>query len=287
MTSNPFASVTNAAPMDETTGGKATVKRTRRQRTARERWIALGLGGGFILLILVVWQVLASTAIINSFLFSSPVGMVSRLWANLISGELSDGLLVSLEEFVIGFAIALVGGAVIGVVMGRFKWVERLVDPLVWIAYAAPLLALYPLFVLVFGLGEPSVIAITVVLSIVPIIANVALGLRNTDPKLVKAARSFGAGERAMLVKVVLPASIPTLMAGVRLGLGRALVGVVIGEFFAGNAGIGYNISFFAGRLRADDLMSSILVVLIVGVLLNMGARRLERLSDFWRSDSV
>jgi NitT/TauT family transport system permease protein len=88
-----------------------------------------------------------------------------------------------------------------------------------------------------------------------------------------------------MLRKVILPASVPTIMAGLRLGVGRALVGVVVGEFFAGDGGIGFNISYFAGRLGTTDVLASVFVVVVAGVALNVLARRLEKLADSWRAD--
>jgi NitT/TauT family transport system permease protein len=169
--------------------------------------------------------------------------------------------------------------------MGRYSYVEYAVEPYVWLLYSAPIVALFPLLVLALGLGSPAVVGITFLMSVVPVIVNSQQGVRNVDPALVQVARSLRASEAAMLRKVILPASVPTITAGLRLGLGRALVGVVVGEFFAGDGGIGYNISYFAGHLGTTDVLASVFVVIVVGVALHVVARRLESVADTWRAD--
>jgi NitT/TauT family transport system permease protein len=251
----------------------------------KDRAIGAALGIGFIVLLLAVWQYLAHTGTLDAFLFSKPSAIVSTFKTQITDGSLPRSLGTSAIDFVFGFGLSLVIGLPLGMVMGRYWAVEAFLDPLIWFGYSAPLIALYPLFVLVFGLGRPTVVALTFCLSVVPVLANAANGIRSTDPALVQMAKSFSAGERQVVTKVVVPASIPTLMAGVRLGMGRALTGVIIGEFFTGNSGVGYNVSFYAGRLRANDLMTSIVVVALLGVLMNWGLKRLERVGDSWRAD--
>jgi ABC-type nitrate/sulfonate/bicarbonate transport system permease component len=269
----------------------ATVTRTAARAaaptTARRdgRLVPVLLGGGFLVAVAVIWQVAASTGLVNDFLASSP----QLIWESLVE-QVSSGLLLrsvgtSALELVIGFALAGAVGVVFGLLMGRYRYVEYAIEPYVWLLYSAPVVALFPLLVLLLGLGSPTVIAITFLMSVVPVIVNSMQGVRNVDPNLLQAARSFSASEAAMLRKVILPASIPTIMAGLRLGVGRALVGVVVGEFFAGDGGIGYNISYFASRLGTTDVLASVFVVVVAGVALNLLARRLEGLADSWRTD--
>ncbi|MCI2415958.1 ABC transporter permease [Saccharopolyspora sp. K220] len=252
--------------------------------TRQSRIIPVLLGGGFLVAVAVVWQLAAALGLINSFLTSSP----QLIWESLISQGTSGLLLrsigISALELLIGFVLAAVVGVVLGLVMGRYRYVEYAIEPYVWLLYSAPIVALFPLLVLMLGLGSPTVVAIAFLMSVVPVIINSMQGVRNVDPQLVRAAKSFGASEAALLHKVILPGSVPTIMAGLRLGVGRALVGVVVGEFFAGDGGIGYNISYFAGHLGTTDVLASVFVVIVAGVGLNVLARRLEGLADSWRA---
>jgi NitT/TauT family transport system permease protein len=243
------------------------------------------LGGGFIVLLLVVWQLAVSLGLVNSFLTSSPLLIAQAIGRQAQSGTLLAGLATSAVELALGFGLAAVGGVLAGLLMGRYRWVEFALEPYVWVLYSAPIVALFPLLVLVFGLGTPAVTAIAFLMAVVPIVVNASQAVRNVDQKLVSAAVSFGAGETSLLAKVILPASVPTVMAGLRLGLGRALVGVVIGEFFAGDGGIGYDISYYAGHLGTTDVLAAVVVVIVVGLLLNGAARWVERRADSWRTD--
>jgi NitT/TauT family transport system permease protein len=243
------------------------------------------LGGGFIVVIAALWQIAATLEIINPFLTSSPTLIAHALVEQATSGSLLSSVGVSAVELCAGFGMAAVAGVAVGLLMGRYRYVEFAVEPYVWLLYSAPIVALFPLLVLAFGLGRPAVTAITFLMAVVPVVINASQAVRNVDRKLVDAAASFGAGESALLVKVILPASVPTVMAGLRLGLGRAMVGVVIGEFFAGDGGIGYNISYYAGHLGTTDVLASVVVVIAAGLLLNALAGRLERMADSWRTD--
>jgi len=247
--------------------------------------MAIILGGGLIVAGLAAWQVAASAKVINPFLTSSPWLIVKSLGHQLASGALPHSVAISALEFLVGFVISAVAGVSVGMLMGRYRYVEYAMDPYVWLLYSSPIVALFPLMVLIFGLGHTTVVAITVSISIVPIIVNSAQGVRNVDSNLIQTAKSFGASESAILRKVIFPASVPTVAAGLRLGMGRALVGVVIGEFFAGDGGIGFDVSYFAGQLQTTDVMAAVFVVVLAGVLLNLLARRLEKLADSWRSD--
>ncbi|MEV6904698.1 ABC transporter permease [Amycolatopsis sp. NPDC051372] len=263
----------------------STAVRPPTRRRVPEKAMPIVLGGGFLVLVAILWQIAVWAGLVNPFLTSSPVLIAGSLGDQIGSGLLLRSLGTSALELVIGFAMAAVVGVVMGLLMGRYRYVDYVVEPYVWLLYSAPIIALFPLLVLMFGLGSPTVVAITFLMSVIPVIVNSAQGVRNVDPKLIRTAVSFGAGETALLRKVILPASVPTVMAGLRLGVGRGLVGVVVGEFFAGDGGIGYNISFFAGHLGTTEVLASVFVVIVAGVLLNVGARKLESLADSWRTE--
>lgn len=272
--------------MTTVTSAVRTTRRAKSGAKARERWMSLLLGGGLIVVLVVAWQALVAFGAVNSFLTSSPLLILQDLWSSLVSGELPASLGVTAIQFVLSFAIVMVIGIPVGLVMGRYRTVEYALDPYVWLMYSAPMVALYPLIVLIVGIGQPAVVVVAVLLSIVPVIINTSQGVRNVDEALIRVAESFGAKEPMILRKVILPASIPTIMAGVRLGLGRALVGVVVGGFFAGNSGIGYDVTYAAGRLDTTGVIASVVVIVVVGVVLNSVARWIERKADSWRGEA-
>ncbi len=255
------------------------------QGKIRERVYAVVLGGGLIFIGAVAWQLAVMAGAVDEFLTSSPVLVIEGVVKQIVSGELLVNIGISGLEFIVAFAVASVFGISLGLLMGRLRYVKYAIEPYVWLLYSSPVIALFPLIVLIFGLGAPSVVFIAIMLAIVPLIVNAMQGVDNVDPGLIKVVESFGGNELQLLRKVVLPASFPTIMAGVRLGMGRAVVGVVVGELFAGQGGIGYSIDKYASELNTTQVFSSVLIVIVAGLVLNFIARALERASSGWRTD--
>jgi ABC-type nitrate/sulfonate/bicarbonate transport system permease component len=249
----------------------------------RISWRPILAGATSFLVLLAIWQLIVDAGLVDPFLVSSPTKVASALSDQISSGLLLDQLKVSMIELIVSFVIAAVLGIAGGLLMGWYGTVNDAFDPFVWLGYASPLVALYPVFLLIFGLGTPTVIAIAVLLAVFPILINTRSGVREVDAKLIQAARSFGASDRQMFQKVVLPASLPLVMAGLRLGLGRALVGVVVGEFFVGDKGLGYSVAYYAGLLRTTDMIVEVVVIGALGVLLTQLLSMLERRIDAWR----
>ena len=234
--------------------------------------------------ILVLWESVVRLGWVNPFFTSQPSAIAATLVRVARSGELWSNLAVSLREFAIGYGASVVVGILGGALAGRFRTVEYALDPFLWFLYSAPLIAFYPIFVLWFGLGVPTVIVITFLLSVTQIAASTLSGFKNVNPGLLRAARSFGATERDLLWKVVLPASVPMVIAGLRLGIGRALMGVVVGELFGATAGLGYSISYYGSLLKTTDMIASLVVVVILGVLCTQGLSAIEARFDSWRT---
>ena len=234
--------------------------------------------------ILVLWESVVRLGWVNPFFTSQPSAIAATLVRVARSGELWSNLAVSLREFAIGYGASVVVGILGGALAGRFRTVEYALDPFLWFLYSAPLIAFYPIFVLWFGLGVPTVIVITFLLSVTQIAASTLSGFKNVNPGLLRAARSFGATERDLLWKVVLPASVPMVIAGLRLGIGRALMGVVVGELFGATAGLGYSISYYGSLLKTTDMIASLVVVVVLGVLCTQGLSAIEARFDSWRT---
>jgi NitT/TauT family transport system permease protein len=249
----------------------------------RISWRPLLLGTLSFAVLIGGWQLIVTAGLVDPFLVASPSKVASALVDQIGSGVIFEHLTVSLMELAIGFGIATVLGISWGVLMGWYGSLNDAFDPFVWLGYSAPLIALYPVFLLIFGLGAKTVIAICVLLAVFPILVNTRTGVREVDAKLIQAARSFGATDRQLFTKIVLPASLPFVMAGLRLGIGRGLVGVVVGEFFVGDKGLGYSVAYYAGLLRTTDMIVQVVVIGAVGVLLTTLLSLLERRIDSWR----
>src|SRR5438552_8887900 len=150
-----------------------------------------------------VWESAVRFGWINPFFVSEPSAIALSLSRAARSGELWHNVTVSLREFAIGYGLSVVIGVLAGALAGRFRTVEYALEPLLWLLYSAPLIAFYPIFVLWFGLGVPPVIAMTFLLSVTLITASTLSGIRNVNPGLLRAARSFGSTERDLLWTVV------------------------------------------------------------------------------------
>lgn len=243
------------------------------------------LGIASFAVILLAWESVVRLGWVNPFFVSQPSAVAASLSRAARSGELGHNLAVSFREFAIGYGLSVVVGILAGALAGRFRAVEYALDPFLWFLYSAPLIAFYPIFVLWFGLGVPTVIALTFLLSVPQIAASTLNGIQNVNPALIRAARSLGAAEGDLLWKVVLPASVPVIVAGLRLGIGRALMGVVVGELFGATAGLGYSISYYGALLKTTDMIASLVVIVVLGVLCTQGLSALEARFDSWRVD--
>lgn len=202
-------------------------------------------------------------------------------WA---SGQLLRDTVITLQELAIGFGIAAAFGIVVGLLMGWYRLVEFSLHPYLWFFYSAPTVAFYPLLIFWLGLGQPTIIALTFLLGVFPIIANTITAVQTVDPVLIRAARSFCATPVQIFTRVVLPASLPMVVAGLRLGLGRALIGAVVGEFFGANAGLGYRISFYGAKVRTADLLVPLVVVMLLGTALTQLLSWCENRISTWRT---
>ncbi len=234
--------------------------------------------------IFLAWELAVRAGWLNPFFTSQPTAIAAALMRSAQSGELWQSVRVTLGEFAAGFGAAIVIGFLVGVLAGRSRAIEYALDPFIWFIYSAPLIAFYPLFVLWLGLGTRTVVAISFLLSVTPIAVNTTSGIRQINPSLILAARSFGASPRDLLWKVALPASVPMIVAGLRLGVGRALTGVVVAELFVPSGGIGSSIAYNAGLLRTTNMLAALMVIVLLGVICTQSLSAIEARFDTWRT---
>jgi len=251
----------------------------------RESWVsrkrAQILPLGTAVMILVLWEVLGRTMNWNPLFFSYP----SKIWGGFIDlagGPLLGDLRVSGTEFALGMGLSILIAVPVGLAMGSLRNLYYAMDPLVTALYSTPVLVLAPMLVIWFGLGISSKVAIVVILSTFPMMINLTEGVRNTDRALLRAARSFGATRWRIYRDVLFPAVFPFFVTGLRLAIGRAMIGVVVGEYIASTSGIGYQINSDAEVFATSRYLAGVAVILVFSVATMEILKVLERRLAPW-----
>ena len=263
------------------TAKTATSARPRRTYWQRnENWM---LGTLSMFAFLLLWEGVVRAGAVNPLFTSSPSRIVAAAIEMFADESFYGHLSVSAEEFFSGFGLAIVIGVPLGLLMGWYSRVNAVLEPFVSALYATPRIALLPLLIIWFGIGIASKVAIVFLGAIFPILVNTITGVRTIDVDFIKVARSFGATDRQMFATVVLPSSVPMLLTGLRLGLGHALVGIVVGEMYGATQGLGYLIAVAGARFQTDQVMVGIILIAGLGVVLTELLRAVERRFERWR----
>jgi taurine transport system permease protein len=242
------------------------------------------LGGLSVVLFFAAWQAIFLVVPFDPLFISKPSLIANGLVDLITSGDLFRDLAVSAVPFLYGFSAAVLIGVPLGIVMGWRVRVGYALDPLMTVFYASPLVALAPLVVIFFGVGVSGKTLIIFFLSVFPFIFNAYAGVRAVDPLLINVVRSLGGSEKDLYFKVIFPSILPYIVAGARIAVGRALIGVLVSEFFAASEGIGYAISRFGDIFALDRMFACIIVIMIVAVVLTEGIRWTERTAFPWRT---
>lgn len=238
------------------------------------------------LIVIPLWEGVVQLGIIKKVTLSSPSLIVEAAIEDLIvTRELWPHLLQSSQQFVFGLGLALLTGVPLGLALGLFRRLNYLLDPWLSAIYATPTIALVPLIVLVLGLGLASKIFIVWLEAIFVIVVSTMAGIHAVDARYMDLARSFGASRWLTFRSVIVPSSVPFIVTAVRLGVTRALVGVVVAEFFAANAGLGFYINFSGTTLKTDQVMLGVIILGLFGLTMGEGVRRLERRFERWRPE--
>lgn len=214
-----------------------------------------------------------------------PFSKVITAWYELIvSGEIIKALAVSLQALVLGFLISLAVGIPLGLLMGRYRRIDQFLDIYMTALLTVPMISFIPFLVIAFGLGLHSRVWIVFLFAFVIIAINTAAGVRNVDPTLTEMAKSFGAKESELFAKVILPAALPMIMAGVRLGMGRAVLGMVTSEMILAVVGFGAMLMTFGASFNSPALFATILTIVLLAVALLALIQFLDRKLTPWRS---
>jgi ABC-type nitrate/sulfonate/bicarbonate transport system permease component len=257
--------------------------RVMRVFTSHQR-LWLGLLGAAV--VLGAWELSADLNLVNAAYTSKPSSIVIAAKGYFDGGGGWYALKISAIEFLIGFALSVVVGLLIGMAMGWWKWFDYLFDPLVNFGYAAPRIALVPLLVVWFGIGTESKVAVVFLSAVFPIIINTMSGVKTADASLVRVGRSFKANDLQIFRTVALPGAMPSIVTGIRLGIGQGLIGMVVGELIASTAGLGYTIETAGNNFQTSLMFVAVAIVSGIGVLLTQSLRAVERHLDRWRPDA-
>jgi len=236
-----------------------------------------------ILVFLLIWEALPRLGIVDQFLLTPFSLVLQALVKLIISGEMTKHLLSSTLRSLGGFGIAMVVGIPVGILMGWFKRFESFVDPLLQVFRNTSILALFPVFILVFGLGEVSKIAIIFWGTLWPTLLNTIAGVKNVDPLLVKSARSMGISQMGLLFHVVLPAAGPSILTGIRLSAANAVLVLVAAEMLGANSGLGFLIFYAEQSYVVPDMYAGILTLSLIGCGVNYLLVALERRVTRWK----
>jgi ABC-type nitrate/sulfonate/bicarbonate transport system permease component len=241
------------------------------------------IGTVSMLAFLAFWELSVALAWVNPLFTSAPSRIVRAAAEMFADGSIFYDLQISGIEFVVGYGLAVLIGVPLGILMGWYERLNAVLDPFVSALYATPRIALLPLVMIWFGIGIESKIAIVFLGAIFPILVNTITGVRTIHADFVKVARSFGANDRQMFLTVALPSSVPLLLTGLRLGLGHALVGIVVGEMYGATHGLGFLIAVSGARFQTDKVMVGIIIIAMAGILLSELLRLIERRFEQWR----
>lgn len=245
------------------------------------------LGWIGILALLIIWEIVGRSGMINPLFISSPTRIWSAGVMYLETGRFWNDLSVSGTQFLLGFFLAIAVGIPFGLLMGWYKKINGLLDPLVTFLYASPRIALMPLFIIWFGIGIGSKVAIIFLGAVFPIVINTLIGIRTIDPLLLNVARSHKAKDHQIFATIVLPSAVPAIITGIRLGLGHALIGIVVGEMSAATAGIGFRMTQAGASYQTDLVFFALFLISGSGLLFSVMLRRLERRFDKWRAEVI
>lgn len=232
---------------------------------------------------LALWELLARLLLENELLIPPPSSVFRSLWNLTITGKLNAHVSATLLEFTYGFSTACVVGIIVGYFMGMYRWFDEVMDPWIATLYSIPIITVVPLIIIWFGLGMISKVIVVFKITAVAIILNTAAGIKSIDPVWLELAKSLRLTSLQTTYKVRFPAALPYIITGMRLGVGRALLGVVVAELMAANAGLGYLLRDASETWDSPKLFVTVILLAAMGLISFNLIRRLEKRMAPWR----
>jgi sulfonate transport system permease protein len=269
-----------AAVSDEVLAEQGRARQQAAARRGRRRAYVLGIRAASLVVVLTVWQLVGQR--IDPILFTTPTAVSAAALQMILSGELWSYLWPSLVVLVVGLAISAVAGIVGGLLLARFWALDVALDMYITFLYSTPTVALVPLIVLWVGFESTAKIVILFLFAFFPLVINTYQGVKNVDPRLLEVGRAFRCSERQLWTNIVLPAALPFIVTGLRLAVGRGLIGMVLADLYTAISGIGYLIVRSASTYRVDKMFVPIVVLGLLGITLTALLRAVERWVAPW-----
>lgn len=260
-------------------------QRTRPKRATRDRRRRLPIGWIVPAAVVVLWYLAYTFEWVNPVMFSSPVEVIRTLWAALLDGSLPRNLGTSVSRWLLGFSIGASLGLAAGALVGLSKFFERLLDPTAQMLRTVPIMGLVPLFIVWFGLGELPKVILIAFATFFQVYIQMFAGIRNIDRKLIEVGRIYELSQTEMLRRIIVPGAMPSILQGIRLGLGIAWLALVIAELTGANSGVGYWMQMGREYVRVDIVLAALLVFAAVGKTVDSTVRLLERRLLSWRDN--
>jgi len=256
------------------------VKQAAVDRRARHRLFVIGIRAVSLAIVLAAWQIGGQR--VDSVLFTTPSAVAAAAVQMIASGELWSYLWPSLVVLVVGLAISAAAGIAVGLVLARFWVMDVALDMYVTFLYSTPTVALVPLIVLWVGFEFTAKVVILFLFAFFPLVINTYQGVKHVDPRLLEVGRAFRCSERQLWANIVLPAALPFIVTGLRLAVGRGLIGMVLADLYTAISGIGYLIVRSASTYRVDKMFVPIVVLGLLGITLTALLRAAERRVAPW-----
>lgn len=250
-----------------------------------QRHQAFILGAISILTVLVVWEAAWQSKKISPLFFSGPSAIAKQAAYAWTQGTLKSDLIYSGTNFTLGFISASIAGVAVGIIVGWYKTIRLLADPLLNALYATPRVAMIPLILIWFGIGMWSKVFIVFISAFFPVLVNTVGGMRAIDRDLLRAARAYCASDWQIFKTVAIPGAVPFILTGLRQGVALGLIGVVVGEMFGGSQGIGFMVAYGGQTFATDTLFVGVFIIAAAGIVLTWFAERLERRFSRWRPE--
>ncbi len=270
----PAASVSPPAQRDAAAAARA-------RRSGHGPGYYWAIRAASVVVVLGGWEILGAQ--INPIFLSTPSRIAVALWTIANNGQLAEALKLSVLGLILGYGAAILVGVPTGIWMGRSRTFEAALEPWVNALYVTPRVALIPLLLIWFGIGFEAQVVVIFLSSVFPIIINCYAGVRDISGNLVDTARAFCANERQLFLEVILPASVPFMMTGLRLGIGQAVIGMIVGQMFLALSGLGKLLVNYGDFFKTDYVFAVVIVVGLLGVILTEGVKRVEARFAHWK----
>jgi sulfonate transport system permease protein len=253
-------------------------------------WLSVGHGALRALLpigLLVIWQIVSVSGMVEPAVLPSPFTVTGAFGELIGTGELQTAIPASLHRALTGLALGASTGLALGLFAGLWRLGEELFDAPMQMLRTIPFIAMIPLFIIWFGIGETAKVALIYGATIFPVYLNTYAGVRGVDPKLIEAARVFGLSPQQISLRVILPTALPSILVGIRFSAGISLLALVAAEQINARSGIGYILNNANQNQRTDVIIAGIIVYALLGIAIDLAMRWVERLALPWRASVV